>query len=111
MKLRANILLALALSIPSTAPPSFAAAIAQDKSTGGSSGNARAKSNARHSRQKNKAASSGEAGSAAQTDAQGNSNTLGVTDDARSRKNKTKVHRNVSGQGSNGSAPAPRGGQ
>jgi hypothetical protein len=102
---------ALALSAAVAAPTSLFQNSAQDQGGSSGQGNVPAKSKLGRSGQKNKAGSSGEAGSAAQTDAQGNANTLGVTDDARSRKNKTKVHRNMSGQGKNGSSPAPQGGQ
>ena len=103
--------LALGLSAAGAAPAPFFRNNAQDQGSSTGQGNIPAKSKLGRSGHKNKAGSSGEAGSAAQTDAQGNANTLGVTDDARSRKNKTKVHRNVSGQGKNGSSPSPQGGQ
>lgn len=101
----------LGLSAAAPAPAALLQANAQDQSSSTGPGNVPAKSKLGRSGHKNKAGSSAQAGSAAQTDAQGNANTLGVTDDARSRKNKTKVHRNVSGEGKNGSSPSPKGGQ
>lgn len=112
MRFSVRLLLVVALSVPPAMSASFFANDGQDQPSGTGQGNVPAKSKlGGHSGHKNKAGSSGKAGSAAQTDAQGNSNTLGVTDDARSRKNKTKVHRNVSGQGKNGASPAPQGDQ
>jgi hypothetical protein len=102
---------ALGLSAAAPAPAALFQSNGQDQGSSTGPRNVPAKSKLGDSGHKNKAGSSGQDGSAAQTDAQGKANTLGVTDDATSRKNKTKVHRNVSGEGKNGSFPKKKGGQ